>query len=149
MQANDATYIASEEMRGLSSTSATALAKLLKEHPEQDRAHVKLGNQDLVLPAQALRLLKDILQQMALGNGVTVMPQHAELTTQEAANLLNVSRPYLVKLLEEGEIPFYKAGTHRRIKIGDVLEYKNKIMKAREESLDELAKLSQELDLGY
>ncbi|MEJ2044577.1 MAG: helix-turn-helix domain-containing protein [Reinekea sp.] len=149
MQAQNTNPFTSEEMMALASTSAAELARLLKEHPNADRAHVKLDGHDLVLPANALRLLKDILQQMAAGNGVSVIPQHAELTTQEAANMLNVSRPYLVKLLESGEIPFSKAGTHRRILFSDLMEYQKKTKQQTKESLDALAASAQELDMGY
>ena len=149
MQTQDTNRLTSEEMMALASTSAAELARLLKEHPHEDRAHVKLDGYDLVLPANALRLLKDILQQMAAGNGVAVIPQHAELTTQEAANLLNVSRPYLVKLLESGEIPFSKTGTHRRILFSDLMEYQKKTRQQTKESLDALVASAQDLDMGY
>lgn len=86
---------------------------------------------------------------MAAGNGVSVIPQHAELTTQEEANMLNVSRPYLVKLLESGEIPFSKAGTHRRILLSDLMDYQKKTKQQTKESLDALAASAQELDMGY
>ena len=99
------------------------------------------------LPASAVRLLIDILEQTAQGNAVTLVPIHAELTTQQAADLLNVSRPFLVKLLKEEKIPFHQVGTHRRIRAEDVLAYKKENLINRRKALDELAALDQELGL--
>jgi len=101
------------------------------------------------LPTTALRLLADVLTEMAEGNAVQVVPVHAELTTQEAADLLNVSRPHLVKLLEDGEIPFHRTGKHRRVRLVDLMQYKEARMRVSEAAMAELTRLSQELGLGY
>lgn len=116
--------------------------------------NLKIQNQQgsevaLELPASAVRLLLDILEQMANGNAVTLTPLHAELTTRQAADLLRVSRPFLIKLLDEGEIPYRKVGTHRRILAKDVLAYKQDIYEKRSQVLDELTAEAQELKWGY
>lgn len=101
------------------------------------------------LPPLAIRLLMDILTQIAEGNAISLVPIHVELTTQEAADLLNVSRPYLVTLLKEGKIPYRKVGTKRRVLAKDVLHYKTKIDELRFKALEELSKQAQELGMGY
>ena len=101
------------------------------------------------IPAAALRLLVGILNEMAEGHAVTLVPTQAELTTQQAADFLNVSRPYLIGLLEEGRIPFHKTGTHRRISFQELLAYKAQTQEKRRQSLQELTALSQELGMGY
>ncbi len=97
----------------------------------------------------AINLLLAMLTEMSKGNAITVMPIHAELSSQETAELLNVSRPHLVNLLEQGKIPFRKVGTHRRVLANDVFDYKQRIDEARFKALDDLAAQAQELGMGY
>lgn len=103
----------------------------------------------VVLPAGAARLLMEILAQMADGNAVALTPVHAELTSQQAADLLNVSRPFLIRLLEEGKMPFRKVGTHRRVRLEDLAAYLRDMDAERRAILDELAAEAQDLDMGY
>lgn len=112
---------------------------------------VTLPGKDLTLkiPAKAFSLLVRILGNMAEGKSNAVFPSNKMLSTQQAADILNISRPYLVKLLEADEIPYIKAGTHRRIELKHILEYKEKMKNSRRKNLDYLAKQSQNLNLGY
>ena len=91
----------------------------------------------------------DILAELAEGNAVKVVSVHAELTTQEAADILNVSRPHLVKLLEEGALPFHRIGKHRRVRFADLMQFKARRDQASEEAMAALAKQAQELGMGY
>ena len=104
---------------------------------------------DVELPAAAVQLLVHLLAQMAEGNAVTLMPIHAELTTQQAAELLGVSRPFLIKELDAGKLPFRKVGTHRRVMFADLRRYKESMDAARHAALDELTRQAQHLRLGY
>ena len=114
------------------------------------RFQVEADPQELIeLPAGALALLVEILEAMAAGRGVTLIPEKAELSSVEAADALNVSRPFLIKLLNEGAIPYRKVGKHRRVRRDDVMNYKMKIDREREAALDRLVADAQEQDMGY
>lgn len=106
-------------------------------------------DEPLELPAGAVTLLMDILGAMASGQGVTLIPEDAELTTVQAADILHVSRPFLIKLLDEGQIPYRRVGKHRRIRMEDVMNYKQAIDQEREAVLDQLVEDAQEQDMGY
>lgn len=107
---------------------------------DHDRAEV-------TVPREVADLIADILGQLAAGRVVAAYPLHAELTTQQAADFLNVSRPYVVMLVEQGELPHRKVGTHRRLLFADVLAYKRRQVEESRAALDELAHLSEELGL--
>lgn len=104
---------------------------------------------ELPLPTGVVELLKHILTETADGNAVTLIPLHAELTTRQAADYLNVSRPHVVKLIEEGRIPHHKVGTHRRIRFVDVAAFKAAQEARRRDALDALSAEAQELGMGY
>ena len=132
---------------------AKITSRALSKYAHNERLHLKIASnnesEDLILPGYAINLLLAMLTEMSKGNAITVMPIHAELSTQETAELLNVSRPHLVDLLEQGKIPFRKVGTHRRVLANDVFDYKQRIDEARFKALDDLAAQAQELGMGY
>ena len=101
------------------------------------------------LPMPALRMFLDILAELAQGNAVKIVPIHAELTTQQAAELLNVSRPYVVKLLEQGLIPYHKVGKHRRVRYADLIIYQQQQRSTSEQAMYELMEQAQDLGMGY
>lgn len=101
--------------------------------------------EELVLPEKVGRLVEFILGQLARGNAVQVYPLGAELTTQQAADFLNVSRPFVIKQLEAGALAYRLVGTHRRIALRDLIEYRRSLDVGRDAALDELAQLTQEL----
>lgn len=135
----------------LAAKSSKELAAVLPKKGKDFLMVVKSNRVDkkIKIPFSAIRMLIDILTQMAEGNAVTLIPIHAELTTQEAANFLNISRPYLIKMLEEHRIPYRKVGTHRRILFADLLAFKEKVYQESQKALDELVEQAQELDMGY
>jgi len=147
-----ATPLPSPEEAVLARESGRTLSAVLATRAETQRIEIiddKGSSHAVRLPVSALRLLIDVLTEIGEGNAVSIIPIHAELTTQEAADVLNVSRPFLVQLLERGEIPFHRVGTHRRVRYQDVLDYKERIDAQRRRSLEDLAEQAQKLNMGY
>jgi excisionase family DNA binding protein len=105
--------------------------------------------QTVTLTAAEFPALQEVLKQIVQGKPVTVLPLAEELSTQQAADLLNVSRPFLIRLLEEGEIAYRMVGSWRRVPLSEVLAYKRRNRSAREAALAELAAQAQELNMGY
>jgi excisionase family DNA binding protein len=130
-------------LRALGKVRSKKSARTLQVKPD--------GGADVsvTVPREAFELFLEVLGQMANGNAVTIVPVHAELTTQEAAEMLNVSRPFLIELLEAGKIGFRKVGTHRRIRVADLLAYQQADQAERTAALDELSQEAQKLGLGY
>lgn len=124
----------------------------LKTAKGKPRAKYKLASSsgfEIELSGGAFALLVQVLSEMSKGNGIMVMPIHAELTTQQAADFLNVSRPFVIGMLEKGEIPFRTVGRHRRVRLEDIVNYRKNLDDKRLEVLDELAAQAQELNMGY
>lgn len=138
----------SEEEKKIAAESSRQLAALIGRG---EQAHIRFvdGEEDITVPMSAMRMLVALLMHMAEGEAVTLIPQHAELTTQQAADFLNVSRPFFVKLLEESRLAFHKVGSHRRVYFSDLVTYKQQSMGERSKAMDELAKQAQELNMGY
>lgn len=106
------------------------------------------GTTDITVPVQAIRMLADILEQLATGHAVSIVPVNKELTTQEAADMLNVSRPYLIdQLLVPGKLSFHKVGNRRKILLNDVLRFKQRQEAETDRIMAELTALSQNLDI--
>lgn len=128
------------------------LAEFLGAHPTPT-TRIRLSadgsesETQIVVPSFVLSFLTDLLAQVANGNTVAVTPVHAELTTQQAADLLNVSRPYLIKLLEDRQIPYRLVGNRRKVLLTDLLMYKRKDDEYRRGIADELAREAQHLGL--
>lgn len=108
---------------------------------------VSPAGEELEIPDSVYEVLMQIVQEMDQGHGITLIPEHAELSTQRAAELLNVSRPYLVGLLEKGEIPFHKVGRHRRVRLNDLLAYRKRRDSKRRRLLKKMTKDAQKMGL--
>jgi excisionase family DNA binding protein len=141
-------FIPSEDDVKLAKEAKKILApRLSSTSPFDLRTINPLKEPSVRIPAQAAHLLVQILDEMSRGNAVKLIPLHAELTTHEAADLLNVSRPTLIRLLDEGKIKFHRVGTHRRVPFKSALAYKQQIDVERRSALAELVAYDQELDI--
>jgi len=150
MTANNVVHLPTPEEMEEAKTSSRTLAK----YADADRVHMTMrgsnGESDeLVLPGHVLQMLLTVLSEMSQGNAISLIPRHQELSTQEAASILNVSRPFLVGLLENAEIPHHKVGSHRRVRLEDVLAYKERLDEQRIDALDRLTAISQDEGMGY
>jgi excisionase family DNA binding protein len=139
---------ASEEAKvallALSGLPRRKASRTVQVHPDGEGRSVSV-----TVPREAFELFLEVLGQMANGNAVIIVAVNAELTTQQAADLLNVSRPFFVSLLDEGKIPFRLVGTHRRVRVADLIEYKQKDEAHRKAVLDELTAEAEKHGLGY
>jgi excisionase family DNA binding protein len=149
--ANIETVAPSEADARLARESSRVLAtrKLGKRSSIRIRLEDGDDTEAVAVPTSAVRLFLHLLNEMSHGNAVTLIPTHAELTTQQAADLLNVSRPYVVKLLDERKIPSRAVGKYRRVRFDDLLAYKRKDDEARAKVLEQLTAEAQELGIGY
>lgn len=138
------------ENASLARVSGQSLSRFVRRQKPLSLKVKEAGQeQPIELPAGAVAVLVEVLEAMAAGRGVTIIPESTELTTVEAADVLNVSRPYLIKLLDEKVIPHRLVGKHRRILIDDVMAYKERIDTEREDVLAQLITDAQENDMGY
>ncbi len=122
----------------------TALAGIQTESTEIELEETK---EIIRLPSHALKVLSVVLKAMAAGNPISIVPVQAELTTQAAADLLGCSRPHLVKLLEQGLIPYTKVGKHRRVRMEDVVQYRRAMKAQQRQALMDLMSHDEESGL--
>jgi excisionase family DNA binding protein len=130
--------------------AARRISEYLEGHPDDEliEAVGEVGAEDaLVIPRATAVMFAQILDLLAQGRGVQIIPKEVELSTQQAAAMLNVSRPYLIGLLEAGKIPFRKVGRHRRIRFEDLMDYRRRDDRDRRTAADKLAELTEDLDL--
>lgn len=119
----------SEQERRTARAASQALRRIARRHPHSAMLEVTDGagkRTELALPTETLALVARMLQQLSEGRTVTLVPTGGELTTRQAAAILGVSRPYLIALLDAGEIPFYRIGTHRRVRYDDLEAYRER-----------------------
>jgi excisionase family DNA binding protein len=123
-----------------------ALKKIGEVLKSEVRVPKLIGPQgeEITLPLSLFYVLRQVIYHMTHGRAINIVPISKELTTQEAADILNVSRPYLIKLLEQKSIPFHKVGTHRRILFSDLMEYKKQRDTDRRSGLAEITRISEE-----
>ncbi|MCE2718147.1 MAG: helix-turn-helix domain-containing protein [Dolichospermum sp.] len=119
------------------------LENLLKAQPSPPKL-VGADGQEIIIPDSIYKILLQAVHAMALGKAISIVPQEQKLTTQEAADLLKVSRPYLIKLLDQGEIPCIRVGTHRRVRFDDLMKYKEQRDAKRSQFLQEMIDISEE-----
>jgi excisionase family DNA binding protein len=140
-------FTSSEEDRELIGSFSRALDR----HPEMS-AQITLDGrvgETLTVPSPIFEALKKVAEFMAMGRAVSILPTGTMMTTQQAADFLSASRPHVIGLLEKNEIPYEKVGTHRRIRIEDLIAYKQRRAAARDKALRRLSEQAERLELDY
>lgn len=123
------------------------LSYLAENIPDICQIEIVVDGQQMKMPSIVNKALIEVIRELNNGNSVTLIPTDKELTTQQAADILNVSRPYFIKLLENGDINFKKTGTHRKILMQDLMKYREQRNETRKTKIQELTQLSQDLGL--
>jgi excisionase family DNA binding protein len=147
------TFLSNQNLPSDPSLITEAEAEAIKQlehilnHENSQLKLVAANDEEMTIPDSVLRVLRQVVQAMASDKNVSIVTYNPELTTQQAADLLNVSRPYLIKLLEQGELPYILVGTHRRVKFEDLIKYKQQRDTKRRELLQELIEISEEAGL--
>lgn len=144
----EATKKPSKQEQKVAMESYSALAAVIEQiHSEETEIEIEETKDKIIIPSRALKLLGDILKAMSEGKPISIVPIATEVTTQKAAEILGCSRPHLVKLIEEGAIPFVKVGKHRRLKFEDVIAYKTKMKQEQKQHLIDIMNFDDELGL--
>ncbi|MFL7020110.1 excisionase family DNA-binding protein [Vibrio cyclitrophicus] len=136
----------------LAKLGSQELSAVIEINGEAQRINVvdKSGKtHEITIPVSALNMMIEVLTQLGQGNSVSITPILTELTTQEGADMLNMSRPTFIKLLDSGDIPFSRTGNRRKVAYADLMEYKHRLEENRLTALAELSALDQEMDMGY
>ena len=120
------------------------LCALLKDTSSESVTLLSPDGERILLPREIFDALSNVVKAMAEGQAVVIAPVHQRLTTQEAADLLGISRPTFVKLLEAGEIPYERPGRHRRVRLVDVLDYRNRRSTQRRAALDRMVQIAEQ-----
>jgi excisionase family DNA binding protein len=135
------------EQRVAIASYAALTAAIEHINTEQTEIEIEETKEKIVIPIRALKLLGDILKAMSQGKPISIVPIATEVTTQKAAEILGCSRPHLVKLIEEGKIPFMKVGKHRRLKFEDVVNYKAAMKKEQKQHIIDIMNFDDEIGL--
>lgn len=139
--------ITATETEAVIARKAAERLQSVAEAQQDITIHIEGSKIAVPLPARAVELMFAVLTAMANGQPISVIPQQAELSTQQAADFLNVSRPFVVKLIDEGKLPARKVNRHRRIKFADLVEFEKQSKVERMQALAEMAELTRDLEL--
>ena len=146
------TTLPNAEQIAMARLGSQELSAVIESNGEAQQISVidKQGqSHDVTLPSSVLKMMIEVLTQLGQGNSVNITPIHAEMTTQQGADFLNMSRPTFIKLLDSREISFTRVGNRRKVPFSAVIKYKQQLEIQRLSTLDELSRLDQELGMGY